>query len=88
MYSDHRARLGTGALGSSAALRLVRGAAMTRSDGYYRLHVRSRHAHRPAGLGRRALRAAGMVVLAAFAAAGAWAYLVLALTAGAIEGRS
>jgi hypothetical protein len=29
-----------------------------------------------------------MVVLAALAAAGAWAYLVLALTVGAIEGRS
>jgi hypothetical protein len=62
---------------------------MARGDGYYRLHIRSRrHAHRPPGLGRRALRAAGMVALAAFAAAGAWAYLVLALTAGAIEGHS
>jgi hypothetical protein len=62
---------------------------MARSDGYYRLHVRSRrHAHRPPGLGRRVLRAAEMVVLAALAAAGAWAYLVLALTAGVIEGHS
>ena len=61
---------------------------MNRSDVWFRRNVRSRrHAHRPPGIARRALRAVGMVVLAAFAAAGAWAYLVLALTVGAIEGR-
>jgi hypothetical protein len=53
-----------------------------RSERWYRETVRSRrHAHRPPGLGRQVLRAA-------LAAAGAWAYLVLALTAGAIEGHS
>ena len=60
-----------------------------RDERFFRLHVRSRrHAHRPPGLARRVVRAVGMVALAAFAAAGAWAYLVLALTAGAIEGHS
>ena len=45
------------------------------------------HAHRPPTITRRVLRAAGMVVAAGLAAVGAWAYLVLALTVGAIEGR-